>query len=54
MTTQLYRFTLRCPGCNKEIQHDAETPPDMKCGDCLMDRVAVETFQIWEQTPIKS
>jgi phage FluMu protein Com len=49
MTMQIYRFTLRCPGCNKVVLHAAAETPDMNCGDCLMDRVEVETFQVTDK-----
>jgi hypothetical protein len=42
------RFHLVCPSCGKTIEHTADAPPRINCGDCLMDRIEVVEFVVKE------
>ena len=44
-----WRFDLVCPVCGKlseTMQENYVPSPDVNCGDCLMDRVAVVKMKV--------
>ena len=44
-----FHFHLVCPGCGKKAESltgKRVPPPNIKCGDCLMDKTEVVEFKV--------